>query len=154
MGIKQDVGAGQQPNIVQHPDTTRSVDTNQSTDAAQHVRLASGASHATAYTLIFFTAAWCDPAIPMRVIFDETLRDLARLRPAVQVTGVVVDVDHEENRRKEGQSGASAVSDELLDSIDMLPTIVLLTDAGERERFVGQLPKLTIREQVLAILDA
>ncbi|AWE43326.1 MULTISPECIES: thioredoxin family protein [unclassified Actinobaculum] len=154
MGINQDVGAGQQPNIVQHPDAIESVDTNESTDSARHASLASGTSHATAYTLVFFTAAWCDPAIPMRVIFDETLRDLARLRPAAQLSGVVVDVDDEEHRRKEGQPGTSAVSDELLDSIDMLPTIMLLTDAGERERFVGQLPKLTIRERLLAILDA
>ena len=45
------------------------------------------------HTLIFFTAQWCAPAVPMVTIFEETIRDLTRLHPGLELTGVVVDLD-------------------------------------------------------------
>ena len=30
------------------------------------------------YALVFATARWCEPAVPMRVIFNEVVRDLER----------------------------------------------------------------------------
>lgn len=37
-----------------------------------------GAEGRPRYALVFATARWCEPAIPMRAIFDELVRDLER----------------------------------------------------------------------------
>lgn len=37
-----------------------------------------GAEGRPRYALVFATARWCEPAVPMRVIFDELVRDLER----------------------------------------------------------------------------
>ena len=110
---------------------------------------------ASQYTLVLFTAQWCDPGIPMRRIFDETLRDLARLRSDITVEGVVVDIDDEEVNQQTAAS-APRVSTELLASIDFVPIISLVEgDAlvgNEIARMVGQLPKLVIRQKIIAAL--
>lgn len=108
------------------------------------------------FRLIFFTAAWCDPAIPMQKIFDETLHDLIRLRPKLDVEGFAVDIDTEEENHLVG--APELVSDKVLESVDFVPLLVLGTYAGgefeEIERWVGQLPKRLLREQLLSALDA
>ncbi|MCF2707189.1 hypothetical protein I6E29_07925 [Arcanobacterium haemolyticum] len=123
------------------------------------------------YSLIFVTARWCDPAVPMRVIFDETLRDLSRLRPDVPVRGIVVDVDDEEQNHLV-PAEPPLISPELLAEVDFVPMILLVEDdeaeaSGVGEvlsrgstvngpvlvRLVGQLPKLVIRQKILEELD-
>ena len=108
-----------------------------------------------AYSLIFFTAQWCDPAIPMTVIFEETIRDLVRLHPDLDLRGVVVDLDEEETNQQL-QVAPPEISAELLDTIDFVPMIVLLRGSAlhghEVIRLVGQLPKLVIRHQLLSAL--
>ena len=109
----------------------------------------------TPHTLVFFTAQWCAPAVPMLTIFEETIRDLTRLHPGLELTGVVVDLDEEE-ANQQLNAAPPIVSAELLESIDFVPMMVLLEgDAlGGREvaRLVGQLPKLVIRRQLVAAL--
>ncbi len=111
-------------------------------------------SHST-YSLIFFTAQWCDPAIPMAVIFEETIRDLKRLHPELRIEGVIVDLDEEETNQQL-RAAPATVSVGLLESIDFVPIIVLLEgnalEGTELTRLVGQLPKLVIRHQLLAAL--
>ena len=107
------------------------------------------------YSLVFFTAQWCAPALPMAVIFEETIRDLARLHPDLVVEGVVVDLEEEEVNQQL-QAAPGIVSQSLLESIDFVPIMVLLEGGamGGRElvRLVGQLPKLVIRSQLLDAL--
>lgn len=110
----------------------------------------------TPHTLLFFTAQWCAPAVPMLTIFEETIRDLTRLHPGLELTGVVVDLEEEETNQQVN-AAPPAVSAELLESIDFVPMMVLLEgDAlGGREvaRLVGQLPKLVIRRQLVAAFE-
>lgn len=123
------------------------------------------------YALVFFTARWCDPAVPMRGIFDEVLRDLARLRPNVPVRGIVVDVDDEEQNHL-APIEPPLVSSELLAEADFVPMILLVGEeatqasgagtavSGESVvsgpallRLVGQLPRLVIRQKILDVFD-
>ena len=108
-----------------------------------------------AYSLVFFTAQWCDPAIPMAVIFEESIRDLARLHPDLELRGVVVDLDEEETNQQL-QVAPPTVSAELLETIDFVPMTVLLRGTAlhgqEVIRLVGQLPKLVVRHQLLSAL--
>ena len=109
------------------------------------------------WTLVFYTAAWCDPGIPMRVIFEETVRDLARLRADNSIDGVVVDIDDEEINQQTGAVPA-LVSADALESVDFVPLIVLYEGGEpsvdvERLRLTGQLPKLVIRQRIVAAID-
>ena len=107
------------------------------------------------HTLIFFTAQWCAPAVPMVTIFEETIRDLTRLLPGLELTGVVVDLDEEETNQQLN-AAPPTVSADLLESIDFVPMIVLVEGDALRgrevTRLVGQLPKLVIRHQIVAAL--
>lgn len=50
-------------------------------DKAEEARteeIGTGAEGRPRYALVFATARWCEPAVPMRVIFDELVRDLER----------------------------------------------------------------------------
>lgn len=80
---------------------------------------------AESHTLVFFTAQWCAPAVPMITIFEETIRDLTRLHPELELTGVVVDLDEEETNQQLN-AAPPTVSAELLESIDFVPIMVLL----------------------------
>ena len=110
---------------------------------------------AESHTLVFFTAQWCAPAVPMITIFEETIRDLTRLHPELELTGVVVDLDEEETNQQLN-AAPPTVSAELLESIDFVPIMVLLEgdalSGREVTRLVGQQPKLVIRHQLVAAL--
>ena len=54
------------------------------------------------HTLVFYSAAWCDPGVPMNKIFHEILRDVARARPDVSLKGIEIDVDTEEENQQTG----------------------------------------------------
>ena len=107
------------------------------------------------YTLIFFTAPWCAPAIPMSTIFEETIRDLTRRYPQLELTGAVVDLEEEETNQQLN-AGPPTVSADLLESVDFVPMIVLVEGDAlgghEITRLVGQLPKLVIRHQLATAL--
>lgn len=50
-------------------------------DKAEEARteeIGTGAEGRPRYALVFATARWCEPAVPMRAIFDELVRDLER----------------------------------------------------------------------------
>lgn len=50
-------------------------------DRAEEARteeIGTGAEGRPRYALVFATARWCEPAVPMRAIFDELVRDLER----------------------------------------------------------------------------
>lgn len=107
------------------------------------------------YSLVFATAQWCDPGTAMLPIFEETLRDFARLYPGLRLVGVIVDIDDEETNQQTG--APSSIGSSILDSIDFVPTLLLLQGDAytgtERARLVGQLPKLVIRSQLAKALD-
>ncbi len=107
------------------------------------------------YTLVFFTVPWCAPAVPMITIFEETIRDLTRLHPGLELTGVVVDLDEEETNQQLN-AAPPTVSADLLQSIDFVPMLVLIEgdalSGREVTRLVGQLPKLVIRHQLVSVL--
>ncbi|MDO4887680.1 MAG: hypothetical protein Q3979_03095 [Actinomycetaceae bacterium] len=53
-------------------------------------------SNRSEHVLLFVSARWCHIADPMRVIFEELLRDLAKNHPELQVRGLEIDIDEAE----------------------------------------------------------
>ena len=47
-------------------------------EEARTEEVGTGSEGRPRYALVFATARWCEPAVPMRVIFDEVVRDLER----------------------------------------------------------------------------
>ena len=110
------------------------------------------------HTLVFYSAAWCDPGVPMNKIFHEILRDVARARPDVSLKGIEIDVDTEEENQQTG-AVSPAVSEGALASIDFLPMMVLYAEDFPRAdaeilRLVGQLPKRHVLARLLEALPA
>ena len=67
---------------------------------------------------------------------------------------MIVDIDDEETNQQTG--APSSIGSSILDSIDFVPTLLLLQGDAytgtERARLVGQLPKLVIRSQLAKAL--
>lgn len=112
----------------------------------------SGAQLRGSYTLVFVTAQWCDPGTAMVPIFEETIRDFARLHTDLTLEGIVIDIDDEETNQQLGLP--LQVSGDILDSINYVPSLILLHGSRELLRLVGQLPKLVIRERVRQVIEA
>ena len=47
-------------------------------EEARTEEVGTGSEGRPRYALVFATARWCEPAVPMRVIFNEVVRDLER----------------------------------------------------------------------------
>ena len=117
------------------------------------------------YALVFATARWCKPAVPMRVIFNEVVRDLERrVVEARRVDEVDAVLDSRADDAASGRPPDPAfeldplISPAFAETIDFVPMIVLIregnrpTEGEELARFAGQLPKLHIRERILEAL--
>ncbi len=115
------------------------------------------------WTLVFASARWCDPAIPMAEVFGDVVADIRQLRKDLRFRSVTIDIDDEEQNHLTPIE-PPRVSTEILASIDFVPLILLVREesASEEqmsvhgeivERFVGQLPRIVLRERILSVIE-